>query len=44
MLLGQRKLLEGDNVMAAPKEALGIGLAEDMKRPGYQVRQLVTCR
>lgn len=31
--------------MAAPKEALAIGLAEAMeKRPGYQVKQLVTCR
>lgn len=31
--------------MAAPKEALGIGLAEDMeKRLGYQVKQLVTYR
>lgn len=40
VLTDQRKLLEGDSVMAALKEALGIALAEDMeKRPGCHMKQ-----
>lgn len=39
-LTGQRRLLEGDNVIAAHEEGLGIGLAEDMeKRLGCPVKQ-----
>lgn len=40
VLSDQKRLLEGNNVIAAQKEDLGIGLAEDMgKRLGCSVEQ-----
>lgn len=40
VLSSQRRLLEEDNVIAAHKEGLGIGLAENMeKRLGRPVKQ-----